>query len=42
LPEPCKRNYEEDCDVTFGKVPIQAFAKIAAVVDRQEQPLGRD
>jgi hypothetical protein len=28
--------------VTFGKVPIQAFAKIAAVVDGQEQPLGRD
>ncbi len=34
--------YEEDCGVTFGKVPIQAFAKIAAVVDGQEVPLGRD
>jgi type III restriction enzyme len=31
-----------DCGVTFGKVPIQAFARIAAVVDDQEKPLGRD
>ncbi len=37
-----QEEYEEDCGVTFGKVPIQAFAKIAAVVDGQEQLLGRD
>jgi type III restriction enzyme len=34
--------YEEDCGVTFGKVPFHAFAKIATVVDGQEKPLGRD
>ena len=34
--------YEEDCGVTFGKVPFHAFAKIAAVVDGQEKPLGKD
>jgi type III restriction enzyme len=37
-----QQEYEEDCGVTFGKVPIQAFAKIAVVVDEQEKPLGRD
>ncbi len=37
-----QEEYEEDCGVTFGKVPIQAFAKIATVVDEQEKPLGRD
>jgi type III restriction enzyme len=34
--------YEEDCGVTFGKVPFHAFAKIATVVDGQEKPLGRE
>ncbi len=34
--------YEEDCGVTFGKVPITAFAKMASVVDGKEQPLGRE
>jgi type III restriction enzyme len=34
--------YEEDCGVTFGKVPFHAFAKIATVVDGQERPLGRE
>src|SRR5215469_7403131 len=34
--------YEEDCGVTFGKVPIQAFAKMAKVVDGKEQPLGKE
>ena len=33
--------YEEDCGVTFGKVPITAIAKIARVVDGVEQPIGR-
>jgi type III restriction enzyme len=37
-----QEEYEEDCGVTFGKVSIQAFAKIAAVVDDQEKPLGRE
>lgn len=34
--------YEEDCGVTFGKVPIQAFIKMAQVVDGKEQPLGKE
>lgn len=33
--------YEEDCGVTFGKVPVTAIARIVHVVDGQEQPLGR-
>ncbi|HEX7409339.1 MAG TPA: DEAD/DEAH box helicase family protein, partial [Candidatus Binatia bacterium] len=34
--------YEEDCGVTFGKVPITALAKLIRVVDGAEQPIGRD
>jgi type III restriction enzyme len=34
--------YEEDCGVTFGKVPITAIAKIVQVVDGEEKPIGRD
>jgi type III restriction enzyme len=34
--------YEEDCGVTFGKVPIQAFIKMAQVVDDKEQPVGKE
>lgn len=34
--------YEEDCGVTFGKVPIHAFARVTRFVDGEEQPLGRD
>ncbi|MDN5361087.1 MAG: type restriction enzyme [Moorella sp. (in: firmicutes)] len=33
--------YEEDCGVTFGKVPITAIAKLTRVVDGEEQPIGR-
>lgn len=33
--------YEEDCGVTFGKVPVTALAKLARIVDGQEQPIGR-
>ena len=33
--------YEEDCGVTFGKVPLTALAKISHVVDGQEVPVGR-
>ena len=34
--------YEEDCGVTFGKVPITAFAKLVQVVDGEEKPIGRE
>lgn len=34
--------YEEDCGVTFGKVPITALAKLARVVDGEERPVGRE
>jgi len=34
--------YEEDCGVTFGKVPITALAKIVQVVDGEEKPIGRE
>ena len=34
--------YEEDCGVTFGKVPLTALAKLIRVVDGEEQPIGRD
>lgn len=32
--------YEEDCGVTFGKVPLTALAKITRVVDHEERPIG--
>lgn len=34
--------YEEDCGVTFGKVPITALAKLTRIVDDVEQPIGRE
>ena len=34
--------YEEDCGVTFGKVPLTALIKIIRVVDGVEQPIGRE
>ena len=34
--------YEEDCGVTFGKVPMRALIKIVQVVDGEEQPLGKE
>ncbi len=33
--------YEEDCGVAFGRVPLTALAKIAHIVDGGEQPIGR-
>ncbi|MBV6523128.1 MAG: hypothetical protein MNPFHGCM_03296 [Gemmatimonadaceae bacterium] len=33
--------YEEDCGVTFGKVPFTAFVKLTRVVDGVEQPIGK-
>ena len=32
--------YEEECGVTFGKVPLLALAKLTRVVDGQEVPIG--
>jgi type III restriction enzyme len=34
--------YEEDCGVTFGKVPLTALVRITRVVDGEEQPIGRE
>jgi len=34
--------YEEDCGVSFGKVPITALAKILRVIDGDEKPIGRE
>ena len=34
--------YEQDCGVTFGKVPLTALAKIVRVVDGEEVPIGRE
>ena len=34
--------YEEDCGVTFGKVPVTALAKLTHVVDGEERPIGRE
>ena len=34
--------YEEDCGVSFGKVPMTALARITRAVDGQEVPIGKD
>jgi type III restriction enzyme len=34
--------YEDDCGVTFGKVPKIGFARIVQIVDDEEVTLGRD
>lgn len=34
--------YEEDCGVTFGKVPFTALVKLTRVVDGVEQPIGKE
>ena len=34
--------YEEDCGVTFGKVPLTALIKLTRVVDGQEVHVGRE
>jgi len=33
--------YEQDCGVTFGKVPLTALAKIIRIVDGEEVAIGR-
>ncbi len=37
-----QEEYEVDCGVTFGKVPVSAIAKITRVVGEEEQPVGRE
>ncbi|HLA28302.1 MAG TPA: DEAD/DEAH box helicase family protein [Syntrophales bacterium] len=37
-----QREYEEDCGVTFGKIPITGFARIMRVVNGEESLLGRE
>lgn len=37
-----QKEYEEECGVTFGKVPLTAFLKLTRVVDGTETPIGRD
>ncbi len=34
--------YEQECGVTFGKIPLTALAKLTQVVDGEERPLGRE
>ncbi|MDO8578777.1 MAG: hypothetical protein Q7R50_06315, partial [Dehalococcoidales bacterium] len=34
--------YEDDCGVTFGKVPLTALAKLVRVVGGVEKPIGRE
>ena len=34
--------YEEECGVTFGTVPLTALARLTTVVDDQERPIGRE
>jgi type III restriction enzyme len=37
-----QREYEEDCGVTFGKVPLTALARLAEAVDGAETPIGTE
>ena len=34
--------YEEECGVTFGKVPLTAIARITRVIEGQQQVIGRE
>lgn len=34
--------YEEDCGVTFGKVPLSAIAKLSRIVEDAPEPIGRE
>ncbi len=34
--------YEEDCGITFGKVPITALAKLTRIIEGVEKPIGRE
>jgi len=37
-----QNEYEEDCGVTFGKLPLHAFARLVSLVEDKEVELGRD
>jgi type III restriction enzyme len=37
-----QNEYEEDCGVTFGKVPQFGFAKITRLINDEEESLGKD
>lgn len=37
-----QKEYEEDCGVTFGKVPKLAFAKLAELTEEGDEIFGRD
>jgi type III restriction enzyme len=37
-----QKEYEEDCGVSFGKLPIHAFARLVSIVEDEEVELGRD
>ena len=37
-----QKEYEEDCGVTFGKIPRSGFARITRLLDGEEAMLGRD
>ncbi|MGV8073430.1 MAG: DEAD/DEAH box helicase family protein [Syntrophobacteraceae bacterium] len=34
--------YEEECGVTFGKVPLTALAKLTRIIEGKERPIGRE
>lgn len=37
-----QNEYEEECGVSFGKIPLPVLAKLTRVVNEQEQPIGRE
>ena len=37
-----QREYERDCGVTFGKVPLTAMSRLSVVDEDIEKPIGRD
>ncbi|MDZ4675399.1 MAG: DEAD/DEAH box helicase family protein [Gemmatimonadota bacterium] len=37
-----QQEYEDDCGVTFGKVPLAALARLVRVVEDREEPIGPD
>lgn len=37
-----QNEYEEDCGVTFGKIPFTALVKLTRIVNGKEEPIGRE
>lgn len=37
-----QKEYEDDCGVTFGKLPLIAFSKMTLIENEEEKPLGRE